>query len=74
MKTLELKYWLKDKVSVPELNCGGTVVGVCAEDAGTTYRVRWFKDGEPHAAYLYEEELAERAVQAQAGFGSAANV
>ncbi len=68
MKTLMLKFELKEKVFVPELKTTGMVIGIYFEDTGLSYRVRWFRAGEPFQAILYEHELAEYTGQQTVGF------
>jgi hypothetical protein len=52
-----LKFKLKDKVIIVELNTPGMVRRIQIEESGTLYEVRYFSNGEAHGVWFYEEEL-----------------
>lgn len=54
---LELKFKLRDKVYIHELQLSGVVVGVYISDSGLQYQVRYFDDAKPQTNYFYEDEV-----------------
>lgn len=56
---LDIKFELKAKVKIIELDRIGVVIGQYNSDTGIQYQVRYFYEGEVKTVYFYEDELID---------------
>ena len=61
---LNLKFNLKDKVQITELERPGRVLAIYVSDTGIQYQVRYFDNEEAKTVYFYEDELEHAKVSA----------
>jgi len=54
---LDLKFELKAKVKITELNRPGRVIAIFMSEIGTQYQVRYFDNQEAKTVNFYEDEL-----------------
>lgn len=54
---LETQFNRGDTVHIEELNRSGRVIAIHFDDAGLSYRVRYFDGGEARDTYFYPDEL-----------------
>jgi hypothetical protein len=55
-----MKFKLKDRVYIIELDMTGIVRRIQLEESGTLYEVRYFSNGEAHGVWFYEDELRDK--------------
>ena len=63
---LNLKFNLKDKVQITELERPVRVLAIYVSDTGIQYQVRYFDNEEAKTVYFYEDELEHAKVSANA--------
>jgi hypothetical protein len=52
-----MKFNLKDKVKIIDLDWKGIIVAIFIADLGVQYKVRYFYTGDAKEVYCFEEEL-----------------
>lgn len=55
---IEMKFDIKERVGINELEREGVVKEIRFADSGGMYRVRYFDKGEANDVWFYEEELS----------------
>jgi hypothetical protein len=55
--TIELKFQLRQRVKIKELNREGVVNGIMIDDSGICFRVRYFDNGSLQTVWFYDFEL-----------------
>jgi hypothetical protein len=61
-RNVELAFYIRDKVTVIELERPGVVISIHLTNDGDKYEVRYFWDGCAKEVYFYRWELAPRHV------------
>jgi hypothetical protein len=56
---IETKFYIRQRVEIPEIKLNGTVSSIWITERGTQYQVRYFKDSELKEVYFLEHELKE---------------
>jgi len=52
-----MKFQLKDKVKIIDLDWKGIIISILINDLGVKYNVRYFYNGDAKEIYFFEEEL-----------------
>lgn len=52
-----MKFNLKDKVKIIDLDWKGIIIAIFIGDLGVQYKVRYFYNGEAKEVYFFEDEL-----------------
>jgi hypothetical protein len=52
-----MKFKLKDKVKIIDLDWKGIIIAIFISDLGVQYKVRYFYTGDAKEVYFFEEEL-----------------
>jgi len=55
-----MRFNLKEKVRIVELNRTGIIKSIFISESGTQYQVRYFDNAEAKTIYFYEEELESK--------------
>lgn len=57
---MEIKYKLKDKVRIKEIDRAGVITAILIDLAGTMYNVRYFDNAQANSVYFYDFEIEPR--------------
>lgn len=60
IESLNLKFYLKNRVRITDFNKLGTVIAVYISDVGIQYFVRFYDGADFKTCYFFEEELDDQ--------------